>query len=48
MIRQDLKALQEVEVEMEGKAWYLRTDVHGICNDVLKAAGVAVPPAVRN
>ena len=23
MIRQDLKALQEVEVEMEGKAWYL-------------------------
>ena len=48
MIRQDLKALQEVEVEMEGKAWYLRTDVHGICNDVFKAAGVAVPPAVRN
>ena len=48
MIRQDLKALQEVEVEMEGKAWYLRTDVHGICNEVLKAAGVAVPPAVRN
>ena len=47
-IRQDLKALQEVEVEMEGKAWYLRTDVHGICNDVFKAAGVAVPPAVRN
>ena len=48
MIRQDLKALQEVEVEMEGKAWYLRTDVHGICNEVIKAAGVAVPPAVRN
>jgi len=48
MIRQDLKALQEVEVEMEGKAWFLRTDVHGICNDVFKAAGVAVPPAVRN
>ena len=48
MIRQDLKALQEVEVEMEGKAWYLRTDVHGICNEVFKAAGVAVPPAVRN
>ena len=48
MIRQDLKALQEVEVEMEGMAWYLRTDVHGMCNDVFKAAGVAVPPAVRN
>ena len=47
-IRQDLKALQEVEVEMEGKAWYLRTDVHGICNDVFKAVGVAVPPAVRD
>jgi len=47
-IRKDLKALQEVEVEMEGRTWYLRTDVQGACNDVLRAAGVAVPPAVRN
>ena len=48
VIRQDVKALQEVEVEMEGRMWYLRTDVHGVCNDAFKAAGVAVPPAVRN
>jgi len=47
-MQQDLKALQEVEVEMEGRTWYLRTDVHGVCTDVLKAAGVAIPPAVRN
>lgn len=48
VIKQDLKALQEVEVEMEGRTWYLRTDVHGVCADVFKAVGVAVPPAVRN
>jgi hypothetical protein len=48
IIRRDLKALQEVEVEKEGRMWYLRTDVHGVCNEALKAAGVAVPPAVRN
>ncbi len=47
-IQQDLKALQEVEVEMEGRTWYLRTDVHGVCTDVFKAAGVAIPPAVRS
>jgi transposase len=47
-IRQELKALQEVEVEMEGRTWYLRTDVHGVCNEVFKAAGVAVPPAARS
>ncbi len=46
-INRDLRALQEVEVEMQGKKLYLRTDLRGVCHNVLKAAGVATPPTVR-
>ena len=46
-INRDLRALQEVEVEMNGKKLYLRTDLRGACHTVLQAAGVAVPPTVR-
>jgi hypothetical protein len=46
-IKRDLRALQEVEVEQDGKRIYLRTDLRGVCNTVLRAAGVAVPPTVR-
>jgi transposase len=47
-IKRDLRALQEVEVESEGSRWYLRTELRGACHQVLQAAGVAVPPTVRN
>ena len=43
----DLRALQEVEVEMNGKKVYLRTDLRGSCHAVLQAAGVAVPPSLH-
>ena len=46
-INRDLRALQEVEVEMQGKTLYLRTDLRGVCHKVLQAAGVATPPTVR-
>ena len=46
-ITRDLRALQEVEVEMNGKKIYLRTDLRGVCHTVLQAAGVAAPPTVR-
>ncbi len=46
-IKRDLRALQEVEVQLQGKRLYLRTDLRGACHAVLKAAGVAVPPTVR-
>ena len=46
-INRDLRALQEVEVEMNGKRLYLRTDLRGVCHTVLQAAGVAAPPTVR-
>ena len=46
-INRDLRALQEVEVEMQGKKLYLRTDLRGACHTVLQAAGVAAPQTVR-
>lgn len=46
-VRQDLTALQEVEVR-EGEQWYLlRTTLQGVAGKVLQAVGVAVPPPVR-
>jgi hypothetical protein len=47
-IKRDLRALQEVELESQGKRWYLRTDLRGVAHHVLQAAGAAVPPSVRN
>jgi hypothetical protein len=47
-IKRDLRALQEVELESDGRKWYLRTELRGVCYDVLQAVGVAVPSAVRN
>ncbi len=46
-IKQDLKALQEVEIEDNGKALALRTECMGTCGKVFKAVGVAVPPTIR-
>lgn len=45
-IKRDLLALEEVEVEFEGKTLALRTDLRGNCNEILKAVGVAIPPTV--
>jgi hypothetical protein len=47
-IKRNLRALQEMEVESEDRTWYLRTDVRGVCHEVLKAAGLAVPPTAYN
>ena len=46
-IKQDLCALKEVELEFEESTWHLRTELRGCCSEVLKAAGVAVPPSLR-
>jgi transposase len=46
-IKQDLKALQEVEIEDNGKALALRTECLGTCGRVFKAVGVAIPPTIR-
>lgn len=57
-IKQDLKSLQEVVIEDNGKSLALRTEcigtpltrgshVKGTCGKVFQAVGVAIPPTIR-
>lgn len=47
-ILSDLVALQEVEIQQDGKRFLLRTEARGVAGKVFQAVGVAMPPAVRN
>jgi len=47
-IKQDLKSLQEVTIEEDGKKFSIRTQCQGICGKVFQAVGVAVPPTIRD
>lgn len=46
-IRQDLKALAEVEVRDGDQRYLLRTALQGVAGKVLQAVRVAIPPPVR-
>lgn len=46
-IKQDLKSLQEVVIEDNGKSLALRTECVGSCGKVFRATGVAIPPTIR-
>ena len=46
-IKQDLKALEEVVIEDNGRSLALRTQCVGTCGKVFQAVGVAVPPTIR-
>ena len=46
-IKRDLMALRNVEIAMDNDRYHLRTELRGCCFEVLKAAGVAVPPTLR-
>ena len=46
-IKQDLKALQEVTIEETNRRLAIRTACVGTCGKVFQAAGVAIPPAIR-
>ena len=43
----DLDRLEEVEVASGGNHWLLRTTTDGVAGKVCQAAGVALPPAIR-
>jgi hypothetical protein len=43
----DLDQLQEVEIDIEGKAYALRTEAKGTTGKVFQACGVAPPPTLR-
>ena len=46
-IKQDLKALQEVDLAENGTTLAVRTECQGVCVKVFKATGVAIPPTIR-
>ena len=46
-IKQDLKAFQEIIIEDHGKSIAIRSECKGTCGKVFQAAGVAVPPTIR-
>jgi len=46
-IRRDLEALQETELTIDDATYFLRTMLRGTCNEVLRAAGAAPPPTLR-
>jgi hypothetical protein len=45
-IKQDLKSLQEVTLEEDGKRCATRTQRQGTCGKVFQEIGVSVPPTV--
>ena len=45
-IKQDLKSLQQVLIEDNGKSLAIRTECFGTCGKVFQAVGVAVPPTI--
>ena len=46
-IKQDLKSLQEVVINDNGKSLAVRTECIGTCGKVFQAVGVAPPPTIR-
>jgi len=46
-IKQDLKALQEVQIQDNGRSLALRTECVGTCGKLFQAVGVAIPPTIR-
>lgn len=46
-IKQDLKSLQQVLIEDNGKSLAIRTECLGTCGKVFQAVGVAIPPTIR-
>jgi transposase len=46
-IKQDLKAMQEITIEDNGKTLIIRSECLGSCGKVFQAVGVAIPPTIR-
>ena len=46
-IKQDLKALQQVTIEENGKRLAIRSECKGVCGKVFQSVGVALPPTIK-
>ena len=47
-IKQDLKSLQQVTVEENGKRLAIRSECKGVCGKVFQSVGVALPPTIKH
>ena len=47
-IKQDLKALQTVTIEENGKRLAIRSQSKGVCGKIFQAVGIAMPPTIRD
>jgi transposase len=46
-IKQDLKSLQEIIIEDNGKTLAIRSECQGTCGKVFQSVGIAIPPTIR-
>lgn len=46
-IKQDLKALQQITLEEDGKCFAIRSECKGHCGKIFQAVKVALPPTIR-
>ncbi len=46
-IKRDLKALEETEINHDGKSLLIRNECQGNCGKIFQAVGVALPPTIR-
>lgn len=46
-IKQDLKALKQVEIEEGGKRFAIRTECKGVCGKLFQSVRVALPPTIK-
>lgn len=46
-IKQDLKALEQVTIEEDGKRLAIRSECKGVCGKVFQSVGVALPPTIK-
>ncbi len=46
-IKQDLKALEQVTIEENGKRLSIRSQCKGVCGKVFQAVGAALPPTIK-
>ena len=46
-VKQDLKSLQEIVIDDNGKSLSIRSECLGTCGKIFQAVGVAMPPTIR-
>lgn len=46
-IKQDLRALKQVEIEEDGQRFAIRSECKGVCGKIFQSVRVALPPSIK-